>query len=79
MWAKGTFLVLDFMQVENRDLLGRSWKLVKYEDLMEQPEARVRDVLPFLDTDTDTVDMAQNGGLPLRGSSVSHGNRDEVH
>lgn len=78
-WAKGARLVLDLLQGPNRELRGRSWDLVRYEDLVQCPEATIRRLLRFLDIDGDSFDMKQIESLPLWGSSVHHGTRDRIH
>lgn len=78
-WAKGARLILQFVEGPGHELQGMSWKLVKYEDIVKSPEATLRDLLAFLDLDADTFDMTQVESLPLWGSSVYHGGRDQVH
>lgn len=67
------------MRGSGRDLRERSWKLIKFEDLVERPEATVRELLPFLDIDINTFDFNRIRNLPLIGSSFERGGKDQVH
>lgn len=79
-WAEGTRLIVDFMQGVGHDLCGKSWKLIKYEDLVEDPEVTVRDLLDFLKLDAHAFDWQQLERLPLRGSSTDRaGGRDKIY
>lgn len=78
-WAEGARQVLDFMEGNGNELRGKSWMLVKYEDILESPEDTILEMLGFLDIDSDTFDMTQIENLPLRGSSVHRGEKNKVH
>src|SRR5919106_143919 len=47
-WAEGARRILDFSQEVGREPRGTSWELIRYEDLVERPEAVVKRVLEFL-------------------------------
>jgi hypothetical protein len=78
-WAKGARQILVFSRGPGRDLRERSWKLIKYEDLVKDPEAAVRDLLPFLDIDVNTFEFNRIHNLPLMGSSFERGGKDQVN
>jgi len=78
-WARGARQVIEFMQGSGRDLRGKSWKIIKYEDLIQNPETILINLLDFLDIHADTFDMAQFKKMPLWGSSIYHGPKSEVH
>ena len=45
-WAEGARSILDFMKSEGGSTLqGKSWQLVKYEDLLERPTANYYRIL----------------------------------
>jgi sulfotransferase family protein len=67
-WVEGARLVLNFMR-DFGDLRGKSWKLVKYEDLLERPEAVTADLLSFLELDPADFDWNRMRRLPVHGSS----------
>lgn len=68
-WAEASRAVLDFMQGAGAASRGKSWLLVKYEDLLEKPEPTVTDILRFLGLDPSTFDWDRLKRLPLFGSS----------
>ena len=56
------------------------WRLVRYEDLLEDLDATVLDVLRSVGLDPDAYDFEAARRLPVRGSSFHHGpDRTEVH
>jgi protein-tyrosine sulfotransferase len=76
-WADAAEEILRFQQAE----AARSdrWRLVRYEDLVDDPEGQLRPILAFLGLDPARYDFAAARGLPVRGSSA-FGRRDgEVH
>jgi protein-tyrosine sulfotransferase len=78
-WAKGARPILEFMQGAGGDLRERCWKLIRFEDLVERPEAALRDLLPFLGIDVSTFDCNQIHKVPLIGSSFVRGGKDKVN
>lgn len=62
-WVEGARSILNFMRVSG-DMRGKSWELVRYEDLVERPAAIVADLLSFLQ-----LDSAEVTGRPLEKSA----------
>jgi hypothetical protein len=69
-WAKGSRLILDFIQGTGHVSRGKSWELVRYEELVEHPEATVKGILEFLGIDERAFEWAKLTQLPVRGSSA---------
>ena len=69
-WAKGARTILNFIQDSGRESRGRSWELVRYEELVEHPEATAKGVLEFLGVDGPSYGWDKLTQLPVRGSSV---------
>ena len=44
-WAKGSRRILDFIQGMGRESRGKTWELVRYEELVERPEATVKGMM----------------------------------
>lgn len=78
-WAKGARSILEFMYGSGRSLDGISWKYIKYEDLVAQPERVMRDMLPFLTIDVNLFDFSRLQDLPVIGSSFDRGGENKVH
>jgi len=57
-WAEGARSVRNFMQA-SAGLRGKSWDLVWYEELVEEPGAMVSSLLRFLQMDADTFDWGR--------------------
>ena len=49
------------------------WQLVRYEDLLDDLENRLRSILQLVDLDAGCYDMEAARSLPVRGSSVFFG------
>jgi Sulfotransferase family len=69
-WASGARRILDFTQGPERDSRGKAWELVRYEDLVEQPEATIKGIADFLGVDEFAFEWNKLTNLPVRGSSV---------
>ena len=69
-WAAGSRRILDFMQGTGRDSRGKSWELVRYEELVEQPEVAAKAILEFLGVDEGGFEWNRLTKLPVRGSST---------
>jgi protein-tyrosine sulfotransferase len=69
-WAAGCRRILNFMEGVGRGSRGKSWELVRYEDLVERPEASIKGIADFLGVDEVAVDWDRLTKLPVRGSSV---------
>jgi protein-tyrosine sulfotransferase len=68
-WAEGARRLLNFIQQTGREMRGKSWELVRYEELVERPEIAVKGMLEFLDIDVSTFAWDRLTHLPVRGSS----------
>jgi protein-tyrosine sulfotransferase len=69
-WAAGSRRILDFMQGPGRESRGKSWELVQYEELVERPEASIKEIADFLGVNELAFDWDRLAKLPVRGSSV---------
>jgi hypothetical protein len=69
LWAEGARSILDFVQGEGGALQGKSWQLVKYEDLLERPKATITELLRLLRIDPVSFDWSRVERLPVHGSS----------
>lgn len=65
-WANKTRLFLHFMQKQRA--APESWKLVRFEDLIAQPESTLVEIGSFLDRMAPEIDMDSINALPLYGS-----------
>lgn len=71
LWSEGAEEIRQFDQA-HRDS-GLSYRIVRYEDLVDDVEPVMAELLDFLDLDRDRFDFAAAAGLPVRGSSVLFG------
>jgi hypothetical protein len=77
-WAAGSRRILDFMQSTGRGGRGKSWELVQYEDLVERPEATLKEIARFLGVDEFAFDWSRLRDLPVQGSSFTVDARGRV-
>ena len=71
LWAEGAEEIRQFDRA-HRDS-GFSYRIVRYEDLVDDVEPVMAELLDFLDLDRDRFAFAAAGGLPVRGSSAFFG------
>jgi hypothetical protein len=71
LWAEGAEEIRRFDRAHRDD--GRSYRIVRYEDLVDHVEPMMAELLDFLDLDRDRYDFAAAAGLPVRGSSAFFG------
>jgi protein-tyrosine sulfotransferase len=71
LWAEGAEEIRQFDRA-HRDS-GLSYRIVRYEDLVDDVEPVMAELLDFLNLDRDRFDFAAAGGLPVRGSSAFFG------
>jgi hypothetical protein len=77
-WAKAARAVLRF-DAEQRGGPLR-YRMVRYEDLVAEPESTLRELLSFLELDPSRYDFEKALSLPVRGSSsLVQGREDRVH
>jgi protein-tyrosine sulfotransferase len=55
------------------------WRLLRYEDLVDEPEGQLRSLFEFLDLDADRYDFQAARSLPVRGSSAFGRKAGKVH
>jgi Sulfotransferase family len=67
-WIQGSRQMLDYM-TRNRVEQGRTWLLVRYEDLVSTPLDTFERILAFLDIKSRSVDVDLINNLPVLGSS----------
>jgi hypothetical protein len=66
-WAVQTREFLDFM-ADHQDLEGSMWKLVRYEDLIREPEATFAEIASWLDF-KGGLDISRVAAMPVIGSA----------
>lgn len=64
---------------EDQQPRDAQWRRVRYEDLVDAPEAQLRPLLDFLQLDPSRYDFAAARRLPVRGSSVFGRRAEGVH
>jgi hypothetical protein len=70
--------IVDFR--ENHDDGAHPYRIVRYEELWQQPEQEMREILSFLDLAADDYDFEQALQLPIRGSSdLVHQDEESMH
>ena len=76
-WAEGARTVQRF----EREEASRAdrWRLVRYEDLVDDPEPELRRLFAFLDLDATRYDFVGARSLPVRGSSAFGRGQGKVH
>lgn len=75
-WCRAARTVLDF---EARYRGKARYRVVRYEDLVADPEGTLRSLLAFLRLDPVRYDFQAARDLPVYGSSSFRGERAEVH
>ncbi|NNF13908.1 MAG: sulfotransferase [Gemmatimonadetes bacterium] len=76
-WASGARRILDFTDGARIGPASTPWRLLKYEDLVKEPEERMDEVFSFLDEATDAGTEVDD--VPVVGSSSHRGDSEEVH
>jgi hypothetical protein len=69
-WAEGARSILKFMELSD-GTRGKSWQLMKYEDVVQRPAAVMGDLLHFLELNSDDFKWDRIERLPVHGSSQS--------
>lgn len=67
-WASGARRILNFIHGTGQRTRGKSWELIRYEELVEQPEATIGRVSDFLEVDESAFAWDRLTQLPVRGS-----------
>jgi Sulfotransferase family len=71
LWAEGAEEIRRFDRAHRHRKLA--YRIVRYEDLLDDVETALKDILAFLDLDPDRFDFASAVRLPVRGSSAFFG------
>jgi len=67
-WAEAADAIRLFQQTESAR--ADRWRLVRYEDLVDDPDGQLRMILDFLALDSTRYDFDSARNLPVRGSSA---------
>ena len=67
-WAQSAETILSFRK--DHPVTEYPYMLVRYEDLVRDPEDRMRSIFGFLELDDSVIDYDALWGLPVRGSST---------
>jgi len=78
-WARNARAIRQFVDGPGRGHEDTRWKLVKYEDLVTDTPRVLREILAFVHVDVNQFNWAAVEELPLRGSSVHRGQKNQVH
>jgi hypothetical protein len=76
-WANGADTIRHFQQTESAR--ANRWRLVRYEDLLDDTEQQLRSIFEFLDLDAARYDFEAARNLPVRGSSWFGRQTNRVH
>jgi hypothetical protein len=77
MWSEAATAIQQFQHAE----VARAdqWRLVRYEDLLDDTEGQLQRIFEFLDLDPAGYDFAAARNLPVRGSSAFGRESRAVH
>ena len=76
-WADAARTIRRFQQVESAQ--ADRWRLVRYEDLVDDVAGELRSIFEFLGLDPTRYDFEAAHNLPVRGSSAFGRDGDSVH
>jgi hypothetical protein len=77
-WVDGADTILRFVEASHGHKC--SYLIVRYEDLWNEPERELRRIFAFAALDADKYDFSAATHIPVRGSSVFHGEeKKEAH
>jgi protein-tyrosine sulfotransferase len=71
VWAEGAEEIRRFDRAHQGS--GLCYRIVRYEDLVDDVDRTMAEILDFLDLDRDRFDFSAAASLPVRGSSVFFG------
>lgn len=77
IWCSAARALLDFERSSSKHR-GRH-RVVRYEDLVREPERELRGILDFLELDPSSYDFAAARDAPVFGSSTFRGEHSGVH
>jgi protein-tyrosine sulfotransferase len=76
-WSDGARVIRHFQQTEA--VRADRWRLIRYEDFVDDTEAQLRAVFDFLRLDAERYDFVAARNLPVRGSSAFGLQDGKVH
>jgi protein-tyrosine sulfotransferase len=76
-WAEAAQTIQHFQRSESAG--GGRWRLVRYEDLVDDPDGQLQLILEFLGLDPERYDFAAARNLPVRGSSSYGRHEGRIH
>jgi hypothetical protein len=76
-WAEAAHTIRCFQQAESAR--AERWRLVRYEDLVDDGEGQLRAIFEFLELEPTRYDFEAARHLPVRGSSAFGRNSGRVH
>ena len=76
-WSEAARAIHRFQQAESAR--GDRWRIVRYEDLVDDPEGQLRAIFQFLGLDATGYDFQAARNLPVRGSSAFGRQDGKVH
>ena len=76
-WAEAAREILTFQRAESTR--ADSWLVIRYEDLVDDPEETLRSIFEFLGLDPNRYDFDAARDLPVRGSSAFGRREGQVH
>ena len=76
-WAEAAQAIQRFQHAESAR--GGRWRLVRYEDIVDDPDGQLRAIFAFLGLESDRYDFAAARNLPVRGSSAYGRHDGRVH
>ena len=76
-WAEGARTIRHFERAESAR--ADRWRVVRYEDLVDDPEGQLRAIFDFVGLDPSRYDFEAARNLPVRGSSAFGRQQGEVH
>jgi len=76
-WSEAVNTLDRFQRVESART--DRWRVVRYEDLVDDPERQLRGIFAFLGLDSAQYDFERARSLPVRGSSAFGRDHGKVH
>lgn len=77
-WGRAARYLADLME-RQQETRGRGFTVVRYEDLVQEPEICLRRLFDVVGLDPERFDFAALSDFPVYGSSVERGGKDKVH
>jgi hypothetical protein len=76
-WAEGARTIRSFQRAESAR--ADRWRIIRYEDLVDDPEGQLRALFEFVGLDAARYDFEAARNLPVRGSSAFGRQQGDVH